>query len=1727
MYGLTGTLGSEDAKQLLCNVYSVDTIVVPRYKQIYHIELPSIIVNEEKEWIKTIVQSTVEEVRRNRAVLIICETRADAIAIFKQLRDKYLKVNLYTDNTDRNESNIVDNRAGGGDIIVATNLAGRGTDFKTSKEVEENGGLHVCLTFLPINPRVEQQAFGRTSRQGNRGTSQLILNIYDVIPRLPIYSESADEHSNLSIDNWQKIEYLRELCQKAETNQLKKILTEDIPEIKLKDELFRKFCELLHDLRQMDNDEYKLNSVKERWGLWLKDRDYRDRAKDSLITKIKKAGFQLIDDRSGSLYHAVSQQLQERIPDDKLEKQMIGHIIQNQRYYEDCLKNIDNDSRIFYIENTMMQALMRAIGINIVLFHSYEQLPTIYKRRNANKTIYLATDVDLSFYSFAVNDAENILNDMLARADQDEIVVNPNIIQNHNEDQLYVKLCNAFQQKDHLIDYSQFEQEIREQYQDGDKIIQNPFYHIAKADMLIEKTHKFTTRTKQFIKKVASFGFSKSIERKQALQCLDAAIQLDPIYSFTAYVNRAYLTIEQRNSPTYKENVIVDLTKARDQINNLILPVYHSMQLNLGNDNNEHLAHDELSKQLTIKTDIIQLYSSHIENAILKIEKSRKLVDITIFDKEKITTITKLERYKALELIGSYDSNKCKQFINYVLNHHKYKLSFHDLLVYKDIIKKDQAIKLIKLIKLMKKDYHNISINFQQIPTTIAKEVVQCCEKIVQHANLRVDYLNKEELFNLFDFVTDDERTIDVNITAKNLEQYRDIIQNINAIVIINTSIENGLKFSTNNNALDYLMNNVYQQIASITIPAANVQFFDALKIMSLDDISFSVIFNKLSLTKILNVIETVNKSISIEFTNFDIINAKKIIKIQKERNFLVCLNDLSYSETRQILEIFDPDEQDVNVIFKKIDENYLPNDKPEEELNELNKHGINKLIIINELTPIPWFSVMTIAALGTAQIIGGVLLSTFTCGIGFSLGASLIAEGVSDLYFALKGTISRNINWKDYAMQKAISLAICFLTLGASTVSQSFRAAEQFASKSTPQLAKQTWIQAKSFIQTSFTIIGEETIETTAKTSLRLACKKVAVMSIETGAREVLNYSADHILNNHLLTKIRLELADYIESSINEIMDKDSEYKLMLERIFFIDSYNQNHQWQYQIEQIAFNILNTCEEYINAAKSFAMGASNALLNHVKQNGGTPGKVWNITQKGLDVIKIIQQASKCTIFTKKFFHSFKNELKKLEEGMPELVELLSKEENIGLEAAKAIFLILKEHNIFNTDGSLNRDFFPEDQNENIIEKVITDEQIIDRSFSIKNLKAALQKIDFRINEEDYGSIVIKFFTRILHDAYQKSMLLKKIHKLLIDQMMAFIQGVFVAPLKNYIIRKVIQIVSDNLQRNLDENHATVQEQLEYQGALRYNNIILTKFIKDVQCGKIEMKSDAKEQFKRILQKPMKDRSQYENQIFKVLNNNQGGIVELHLISAVTGLKFSVIENKDSKEVVKHDGKIQLAYTQTISHEEDKTIVSSYWQPVGNHNSLNIEQRNNSLYDAVYAQIPNLFTSPAEIRIQVAEFMLTNPTYIAQILPAVNIINSNPNPIHRNKWLMEDGYFEISNTQIKPNLLYLQKSNSIGIRAVNAMKDLTDFINNYGEKITVAIDIGYRLFPRLIPREVVTMGNKFVVFNRRCTDIARRCNDVVGKCQKKAMIGALIELIRTGQIIISFCDELKS
>ena len=257
LFGLTGTLGTHEAKDLIHHIYDVDFVIVPPYKYTQFVPFPDCLCRSEDEWIGECVNSISTEANiHQRAVLVICETKFNATKIYEKLieKDPPMKrmIKLYT-RSDNEEQNAIDKEFDCGEIIIATNLAGRGTDVGTTAKVEENGGLHVLVTFLPMNTRVEHQAFGRTSRQGKRGTAQLIVQL------------SMD-----SGKTYATMEELKEERDRKEKWLIDRAKTIDLKNIERRDRLFLKFCNLRHELRGRENNSYKLDSVEERWGLWLK-----------------------------------------------------------------------------------------------------------------------------------------------------------------------------------------------------------------------------------------------------------------------------------------------------------------------------------------------------------------------------------------------------------------------------------------------------------------------------------------------------------------------------------------------------------------------------------------------------------------------------------------------------------------------------------------------------------------------------------------------------------------------------------------------------------------------------------------------------------------------------------------------------------------------------------------------------------------------------------------------------------------------------------------------------------------------------------------------------------------------------------------------------------------------------------------------------------------------------------------------------------------------------------------------------------------------------------------------------------------------------------------------------------------------------------------------------------------------------------------------------------------
>jgi len=79
----------------------------------------------------------------------------------------------------KEEAQIVAGAGQPGQITIATNMAGRGTDIKLGRGVADLGGLHVIAAERNESSRIDRQLYGRCGRQGDPGSSQAIVSLED------------------------------------------------------------------------------------------------------------------------------------------------------------------------------------------------------------------------------------------------------------------------------------------------------------------------------------------------------------------------------------------------------------------------------------------------------------------------------------------------------------------------------------------------------------------------------------------------------------------------------------------------------------------------------------------------------------------------------------------------------------------------------------------------------------------------------------------------------------------------------------------------------------------------------------------------------------------------------------------------------------------------------------------------------------------------------------------------------------------------------------------------------------------------------------------------------------------------------------------------------------------------------------------------------------------------------------------------------------------------------------------------------------------------------------------------------------------------------------------------------------------------------------------------------------------------------------------------------------
>jgi preprotein translocase subunit SecA len=177
--GMTGT--AREVARELWSVYGLKFVRIPTNKPLIRQGLPERYFADEKDKLSAVVRRTKELNRNGRPVLIGTPTVGVSEKISRLLSQNGLQHRVLNARQDKEEAAIVAGAGNKGQITVATNMAGRGTDIQLGPGVEELGGLQVIATELHSARRIDRQLFGRCGRQGDPGAYEAFISLEDEI----------------------------------------------------------------------------------------------------------------------------------------------------------------------------------------------------------------------------------------------------------------------------------------------------------------------------------------------------------------------------------------------------------------------------------------------------------------------------------------------------------------------------------------------------------------------------------------------------------------------------------------------------------------------------------------------------------------------------------------------------------------------------------------------------------------------------------------------------------------------------------------------------------------------------------------------------------------------------------------------------------------------------------------------------------------------------------------------------------------------------------------------------------------------------------------------------------------------------------------------------------------------------------------------------------------------------------------------------------------------------------------------------------------------------------------------------------------------------------------------------------------------------------------------------------------------------------------------------------
>ena len=203
--GMTGTALTEEKE--FRDIYGMDVIEIPTNKPIARVDLEDAVYMTKKEKFRAVVEAVKEAHEKQQPVLVGTITIETSELLSRMLKREGIQHQVLNAKFHEMEAEIVAHAGEAGNVTIATNMAGRGTDIKLDEVSREAGGLKIIGTERHESRRIDNQLRGRSGRQGDPGESRFYLSLEDDLMRLFGSEKLMNVFKSLGVAENEQIEH--------------------------------------------------------------------------------------------------------------------------------------------------------------------------------------------------------------------------------------------------------------------------------------------------------------------------------------------------------------------------------------------------------------------------------------------------------------------------------------------------------------------------------------------------------------------------------------------------------------------------------------------------------------------------------------------------------------------------------------------------------------------------------------------------------------------------------------------------------------------------------------------------------------------------------------------------------------------------------------------------------------------------------------------------------------------------------------------------------------------------------------------------------------------------------------------------------------------------------------------------------------------------------------------------------------------------------------------------------------------------------------------------------------------------------------------------------------------------------------------------------------------------------------------------------------------------------